>query len=330
MIKLKSLFRRGQPPSNSKYGPGHQQQQQSQQPVGQLPDSAPHLKGSSSTSNIDGLGLSKADKKKQKEFGSRDHLDRKEHKSSKDRLVDNFRGKPKSKKQQQQQQPVKQEFSAAEPMSLVSQQQQQQQQPTSSLSSVVGLPPNVAAYEHQRPVLSTYAIVDEHLAKELTEINFDGPHGDKSKSSQLHELRLQLDRVTAEKRAVEAQLAEMSAFQTEVVALRHEMAKMKVKVGFCERVKAEKLICSLTPSFQMSHETYAYEVQRLADENDSLRSHLRDVVHSPLSDAEKQKIIDDSQRLHNSAPASFAIPSVSSIGTALFCSCILVHIHLYP
>lgn len=225
MIKLKSLFRRGQTPSNSKNGPG---QQQTQQSVGQLADSASHLKGSSSTSNLDGLGLSKAEKKKQKEFGSRDNLDRKEHKSSKDRLVENFRGKPKTKKQ------AKQELSAAEQMSLVSQQQpQQQQQPTSSLSSVVGLPPNVAAYEHQRPVLSTYAIVDEHLAKELTEINFDGPHGDGAKSIQLHELRLQLDRVTAEKRAVEAQLAEMSAFQTEVVALRHEMSKMKVKVLFC-------------------------------------------------------------------------------------------------
>lgn len=90
-------------------------------------------------------------------------------------------------------------------------------------------------------------------------------------------------------------------------------------------------MCSL--SLQMSHETYAYEVQRLADENDSLRSHLRDVVHSPLSDAEKQKIIDDSQRLHNSAPASFAIPNVSLIGLGvLFASfwCIYIYFHNLP
>lgn len=65
--------------------------------------------------------------------------------------------------------------------------------------------------------------------------------------------------------------------------------------------------------FQANHESYVREVQRLLDENESLRSHLRDVVHSPLSDAEKQKIIDDSQRLHNSAPASIAtMPMVSA------------------
>lgn len=69
-------------------------------------------------------------------------------------------------------------------------------------------------------------------------------------------------------------------------------------------------------AIQASHENYAQEVQRLSEENESLRSHLRDVVHSPLSDSEKQKIIDDSQRLHNSAPASIAMPivSVSCVG----------------
>lgn len=50
-------------------------------------------------------------------------------------------------------------------------------------------------------------------------------------------------------------------------------------------------------------------MQRLADENEVLRNRLRDVVHSPLSDNEKQQIIDESQRLHSSAPASIAIPS---------------------
>lgn len=54
------------------------------------------------------------------------------------------------------------------------------------------------------------------------------------------------------------------------------------------------------------------ELQRLTDENESLRTHLRDVVHSPLSDSEKRKIINESQRLHNSAPASIALPLVSN------------------
>lgn len=45
----------------------------------------------------------------------------------------------------------------------------------------------------------------------------------------------------------------------------------------------------------------------MAEENDLLRTRLRDVVQSPLSDTEKQQIIDDSHRLHSSAPASIAL-----------------------
>lgn len=53
------------------------------------------------------------------------------------------------------------------------------------------------------------------------------------------------------------------------------------------------------------------EIGNLKYENESLRNRLRDVVNSPLSDAEKHQIIQDSQRLHSSAPASIALPSVS-------------------
>lgn len=45
----------------------------------------------------------------------------------------------------------------------------------------------------------------------------------------------------------------------------------------------------------------------MSEENDLLRSRLRDIVQSPLSDTEKQQIIL-SQRLHSSAPASIALP----------------------
>lgn len=38
-----------------------------------------------------------------------------------------------------------------------------------------------------------------------------------------------------------------------------------------------------------------------------MRTRLHDVVQSPLSDTEKQQIIDDSHRLHSSAPASIAL-----------------------
>lgn len=50
------------------------------------------------------------------------------------------------------------------------------------------------------------------------------------------------------------------------------------------------------------------ELERLAEENESLRAKLRDVAHSPLSDSEKQQLLLDASRLHNSAPASIAIP----------------------
>ena len=63
--------------------------------------------------------------------------------------------------------------------------------------------------------------------------------------------------------------------------------------------------------FQINQDKANNETQQLVEENESLRNRLRDVVHSPLSDAEKQQIIDDSQRLHSSAPASIALPNVS-------------------
>lgn len=63
--------------------------------------------------------------------------------------------------------------------------------------------------------------------------------------------------------------------------------------------------------FQVNYDKAIKESQQLIEENESLRSRLRDVINSPLSDAEKQQIIDDSQhRLHSSAPASIALPNV--------------------
>lgn len=66
-------------------------------------------------------------------------------------------------------------------------------------------------------------------------------------------------------------------------------------------------LCAL----QINQDRGYSEMQKLSDENQTLRNRLRDVVHSPLSDTEKQQIIDDSQRLHSSAPASIALPNVS-------------------
>ncbi|XP_014208116.1 cytospin-A isoform X2 [Copidosoma floridanum] len=52
-------------------------------------------------------------------------------------------------------------------------------------------------------------------------------------------------------------------------------------------------------------EQHSLDLERLAKENEALRTRLHDVVHSPLSDSQKQQLLDAS-RLHNSAPASIA------------------------
>lgn len=55
-------------------------------------------------------------------------------------------------------------------------------------------------------------------------------------------------------------------------------------------------------------------MERLTEENEALRARLRDVTHSPLSDSEKQQLLLDASRLHNSAPASIAIPQDDASG----------------
>ncbi|XP_043517381.1 cytospin-A-like isoform X7 [Frieseomelitta varia] len=60
--------------------------------------------------------------------------------------------------------------------------------------------------------------------------------------------------------------------------------------------------------FSTSTEQHTLELERLTEENEALRVKLRDVAHSPLSDSEKQQLLLDASRLHNSAPASIAIP----------------------
>uniref|UniRef100_A0AAG5CYI8 Uncharacterized protein n=1 Tax=Anopheles atroparvus TaxID=41427 RepID=A0AAG5CYI8_ANOAO len=58
-----------------------------------------------------------------------------------------------------------------------------------------------------------------------------------------------------------------------------------------------------------SHEQSNGELHRLLNENESLRDRLKTVVQSPLSDSEKQQLIRNTQRLHSSAPASIALPN---------------------
>ncbi|XP_037036631.1 cytospin-A-like isoform X5 [Bradysia coprophila] len=128
--------------------------------------------------------------------------------------------------------------------------------------------------------------VSNYTVDPLAEINFDGPKEGARQQSRMQDLHSHIERLSREKMALESTVVELSSYKNEVVSLRSDMSKL-----------------------QVSHDRGLNEMQRLADENQSLRNRLRDVVHSPLSDNEKQQIIDDSQRLHSSAPASIALPS---------------------
>ncbi|XP_039962506.1 cytospin-A isoform X2 [Bactrocera neohumeralis] len=113
-------------------------------------------------------------------------------------------------------------------------------------------------------------------------------------NNKMQDLQAQLERLGHEKSLLEARIAELLPYQAEVGKLKAELLKM-----------------------QSQHEKSQLEVTNLKYENESLRNRLRDVVNSPLSDAEKHQIIQDSQRLHSSAPASIALPSTTDndVGT---------------
>nr|XP_036215235.1 cytospin-A isoform X1 [Bactrocera oleae]XP_036215236.1 cytospin-A isoform X1 [Bactrocera oleae]XP_036215237.1 cytospin-A isoform X1 [Bactrocera oleae] len=113
-------------------------------------------------------------------------------------------------------------------------------------------------------------------------------------NNKMQDLQAQLERLGHEKSLLEAHIAELLPYQLEVGKLKAELLKM-----------------------QSQHEKSQLEVTNLKYENESLRNRLRDVVNSPLSDAEKHQIIQDSQRLHSSAPASIALPSTNDndVGT---------------
>ncbi|XP_036338823.1 cytospin-A [Rhagoletis pomonella] len=113
-------------------------------------------------------------------------------------------------------------------------------------------------------------------------------------NNKMQDLQAQLERMGHEKLLLEARIAELLPYQSEVAKLKAELHKM-----------------------QTQQEKSQLEVANLKYENESLRNRLRDVVNSPLSDAEKHQIIQDSQRLHSSAPASIALPSFTDndVGT---------------
>ncbi|KAJ8958032.1 hypothetical protein NQ318_002038 [Aromia moschata] len=62
----------------------------------------------------------------------------------------------------------------------------------------------------------------------------------------------------------------------------------------------------LQKEIQKLKEESNLQLEHLTEENTVLRNRLRDVAHSPLSDYEKQQLLNESHRHHSSAPASIA------------------------
>lgn len=98
----------------------------------------------------------------------------------------------------------------------------------------------------------------------------------------------------------------MQDLEREIEVLRKEHVRLEssLREASCDAQNLLELRTELTSL----KEQHSLELERLTEENETLRARLRDVAHSPLSDSEKQQLLLDASRLHNSAPASIAIP----------------------
>ncbi|XP_055604681.1 uncharacterized protein LOC129752916 [Uranotaenia lowii] len=280
MIKLKSLFRRGQGPSGSKHS--------SQSANNIASANGATIKGASSVSSLDCVGVAAAPKSNGKNnrafHGSKDKLDQyggpnlhhhlPHSKGSKEKLND-FKGFGKEKGSG-----ARIISKSCNQMPLV-----QPHSPLESFQGAATQPLHRSDLDQRDDDAYSSATEEIVLPKDLTAINFDGPM-EAVKPNRSHELKARLEQLCQDNAALEEKVFEMSVYQNEVEALREEISKL-----------------------QSSQEMGSSEIQRLLEENESLRNRLKTVVHSPLSDSEKQQIIKDSQRLHSSAPASIALPN---------------------
>ena len=99
----------------------------------------------------------------------------------------------------------------------------------------------------------------------------------------------ELRQLQQENSSLETKIRELTSSHNEMMQLRKDVQKL-----------------------QQANEMKNSKLDQLEEENELLRGRLRNVVQSPLSDNEKQQMIQDSQhRLHSSAPASIALPNVS-------------------
>ncbi|XP_076652306.1 uncharacterized protein LOC143358769 isoform X2 [Halictus rubicundus] len=186
-----------------------------------------------------------------------------------DPLIRGQQNQPAQPQQQQQQQPT-------QPQQQQQQQQQEQQHvPLRQAASASSL-----EAKNENPPVGNWG----SLGKEGSKGNPKGNYNSKgpAKGSRMQELEREIEVLRKERGRLESNLREASCDAQNLRELQAELTSIK--------------------------EQHSLELERLTEENETLRARLRDVAHSPLSDSEKQQLLLDASRLHNSAPASIAIP----------------------
>ncbi|XP_015116979.1 cytospin-A isoform X4 [Diachasma alloeum] len=86
----------------------------------------------------------------------------------------------------------------------------------------------------------------------------------------------------------------MQELERELELLRKERARLEA--GLRESTHDAKLLHELKTELAFVKEQHTLEVERLTEDNQVLRARLRDVAHSPLSDAEKHQLLQDAAR----------------------------------
>ncbi|XP_018300802.1 cytospin-A isoform X4 [Mycetomoellerius zeteki] len=156
--------------------------------------------------------------------------------------------------------------------------QQQQQQQSASLRQA----PSASSLEAKSDVSPTGNSWAGSLGKEPARLKATTASKGPAKASRMQELEREVEALRKDRARLEANLRDAVSDGQKLRELRVELATIK--------------------------EQHSLELERLTEENEALRARLRDVAHSPLSDSEKQQLLLDASRLHNSAPASIAIP----------------------
>lgn len=102
----------------------------------------------------------------------------------------------------------------------------------------------------------------------------------------------------------------------ELLQLQQENASLEIKIKELTTSHNELLLLRKDiQKLQQTNEMNNSKLNQLEEENESLRMRLRNVVQSPISDSEKQQMIEDGRQKHHSssAPASISmtLPNVS-------------------